>query len=377
MLLYARPAGFLALIATNAAHRAILRGQHEDLSPSKRSHAELIQDADYRTMLKHAYWATGIKNDKAELDDEFLEACFGLICAQTMVGDFNQSRALQHYVQQVLPNTKVPKESQAWLPLVDMSSAMGLLSRPTIALPWPRLPVPDEVIQRIRPASSSSCSRLGVAFSDAVHITPQLRRLLADAVLICYFAGSNVSRPGRLAAHEHVMYRCKSYELHQDVLGYVYDIFWQSENDGDALLVPALEQVVRLAILGMISALVTVVQPATGLGRALTSHQKNALDLYGSRLDPDMDRAELRILIWALFVYAACAYGQVEGPKVEHILAQACTWLGIRDWEAVEGVLLECLYVPSMQGIAWRSVWLRAERQAANLGSFLTQTARE
>lgn len=90
-----------------------------------------------------------------------------------------------------------------------------------------------------------------------------------------------------------------------------------------------------------------------------------------------MDRAELRILIWALFVYAACAYEQVEGPKFEHMLAQACTWLGIRDWEAAEGVLLECLYVPSMQRIAWRGVWLRAERQAANLGSSPTETTRK
>lgn len=244
MLLYARHAGFLALIATNAAHRVILRGQHEDLSPSKRTHAELIHDADHKNVLKHAYRATRVKGDKAELDDEFLEAYFGLICAQTMVGDFSHSRALQQDVQEVLPNTKVPKESQAWLPLVDMSTAMGLLSQPTIALPWPRLPVPDEVIQRIRPASISRCSRpgCGVLLSCPHYAAASSdRRLLADAVLICYFAEFNVSRPGGLAAHEHVMYRCKGYELHQDVLDYVYDIFWQSENDGDALLVPALE----------------------------------------------------------------------------------------------------------------------------------------
>ena len=362
------PAGFLGLLATNAAHRAIVSYQrHDDLFPSDCSHTDLIYDPVYRSVLEDAYRALQRKQDKGELDAEFLEACFGLICAQTIAGDFSKSRILQRYVQQVLQTITIPKDSQAWLPLVDMSTAMGMLSKPTIALPWNRAPVLDETLVRIRPKSDSRLSRLGVAFAKATYTTPQLRQLLENAVILCQFAEFHNLQSKGLGYYDHIMFRCKYHELHQDLLSYVYDVFPCTEDEPSALLVPvpALEQVIRLALLGMISNTMVVAHPATGLGRALTHHQKNALEFYGPRFTPAMDRAELKILLWALFVYAACALEQVEGNGFESKIAQACAWLGLVDWELVENVLTECLYIPSMQSKVWRALWQSAEREAA------------
>ena len=367
LLLYVKehsPAAFLGFMTTVAAHRAVLYRKHEDLSPSDRVHSDLIRDNEYRMVLQEAVRATREMQKKGEMDGEFLEACFGLISAQTIVGDFNQSLPLLQFVNQALQTVKIPIGAEAWLPLVDIKTAMGLLSRPIKQLPWTKAPVPADVLLRIRPPETSVYCRLGVAFTEATHITRQLRKLLADGVVICQFSNFNCSNQDGLATYEHVMYRCKTHELEFDILSYVYDVFPCSGAEPPTIIVPALEQIIRMAILGILSTIAAAVHPAVGLGRALTYHQKNAFHGYGARLKPDMDRAELKILVWALFVYSAGARDQVEEPEFEYFLSQACIWLGLRTWEEVEeAVLYKCLYVPGVQGRVWREVWQRAEHE--------------
>jgi hypothetical protein len=357
-------AAYLGFLATVAAHRAVLYGHHRDLSPSARPSAESISDPLYRNVLQCAINATRQKQDKRELDGEYLEACFGLIGAETIVGDFQKARSLLLYVsQRVLHSVDIPIEARAWVPMVDMKTALGTLSMPIIkVLPWMKVPVPPEVMRRIRPPSNCQLSMLGRSFANVTHISPRLRQLLADAVIVCQFCEFNASNDAGLEGHEHIMYRCKTHELEHELLCYVHDAFPQADNKSSLVVVPPLEQVVRLALMGMLSDIASVVHPGTGLGRATTTHQMKALATYGTRLNPDMDRAELKILVWVLFAFASRAREQPEAPELEHLLIQACTWLGLTSWNSMEMLLLGCLYIPSVQGRFSQNIWARSEQ---------------
>ena len=75
----------------------------------------------------------------------------------------------------------------------------------------------------------------------------------------------------------------KATELEFDLVAYPYetDTFLRDGHDEPRL--PALEAVVRLAALGMLSIAPRTIMPATGNGPALTHHQKKALEtwIYG------------------------------------------------------------------------------------------------
>jgi hypothetical protein len=239
-------------------------------------------------------------------------------------------------------------------------------------LPWEKAPVPDEVLFRISPLPSSPFSRLGAAFASVGFISPQLRQLLANAVIVCQFCQFNASDSQGLATHEHIMYRCKTHELEYDILTYIYSIFPCSEEDCAFIGIPVLEQLIRLAVLGLMSSIAAVVHPGTGIGRALTGHQLKALDNYSAYLRPEMDRSEMRVVLWVLFVYAVGARDQPEAPHFEYLIAQTAAWLGVKIWEDAEKVVLEGLYVPHVQCTVWYYAWQRALREGLRRG--LTQT---
>ncbi|KAI9870671.1 MAG: hypothetical protein M1823_008671, partial [Watsoniomyces obsoletus] len=133
--------------------------------------------------------------------------------------------------------------------MVDMKTALGTLSMPIIkVLPWTKSPVPPEVLGRIRPPSNCHLSMLGRSFANVTPISPRLRQLLADAVIVCQFCEFNASNHAGLEGHEHIMYRCKTHELEHELLCYVHDTFPQADDKSGLVVVPPLEQVVRLAV---------------------------------------------------------------------------------------------------------------------------------
>ena len=54
-----------------------------------------------------------------------------------------------------------------------------------------------------------------------------------------------------------------------------------------------------------------------------------------------------------------------NAPELERLLVQACTWLALTSWSSVEMLLLGCLYMPSVQGRLWQSIWARSEHGAS------------
>lgn len=363
------PIAFIGFMATLAAHRAILHKNHDDLSPSNILHAHLIKDPDYKCALQEAVQSISEKvNSGATLDAEILEGCFSVVSAACIVGDFKQAADLLRYVSSDLQPVEVTRRAEGWLFLTDVKTAVGMLRKPIKALPWAKSRVPTDVLDRICSPASSCIFRLGTAFPNVIHITSQLRQLLADAIVVCHFCEFNALAYEGLDTHEHIIYRCKTLELEHDILSYVYDTFGYSDETPSISFIPPLEQILRLAVLAIMSTIAAVVHPGTGLGRALTYHQKNALNTYGARLHPSMDRAELKVIVWALFVFAQGAREQVDGPEFEYLLAQTCSWLDVHDWESAEELLLECLYVPSVQRSMWRQIWLSAQEIAIGWG---------
>jgi hypothetical protein len=372
LLKFHSPAAYMGFLATLAAHRAVLNRSHDLVVSRSQLRNQVIYDADYRDALRGAENYAGYKQAKCEIDGEFLEVCFAIISAQSVMANLSEARRWLQLIHELLKNTPVPLSAYAWMPLVDVKVATGLLSKPVKQLPWERAPVPNEVLYRISPRLSASFSRLGTAFANVLFISPQLRHLLANAVIVCQFCEFNASDSQGLATHEHIMYRCKTHELEYDILTYVYSVFPRAEEDPALVDVPPLEQLIRLAVLGLMSSIAAVVHPGTGIGRGVTSHQMKALDNYCTYLGPDMDKAEMRVILWVLFIYAAGARDQPEAPHFEYFIAQTATWLGLKRWEDAEKVILEGLYVPRVLGTKYSHIWERASREAMRRG--LTQT---
>lgn len=358
---------FIAFLATVALHRAVIQKKTGDLAPhdslSRSVRADLIRDRAYWCTLDEAVamvnqsLASSVKVDSATL-----EACFSIVSAACIAGDFQQASDFLKYVTTNLSTVDVSEHARAWLLLTDIKTAVGLLRRPIKELPWSWSPVPDDVLERVCPSAVSPTSRLGTVFANLTSLTSRLHRLLADATLLCHFCEFNTLDAAGLTTHEHIIYRCKNHELEHDVLSYVYHEFHFKHNGPQRLAIPALEHVIRLGVLGLYSAIATAVHPGTGLGRHLTHHQKHALSDFGLQLDRNMNRAELEIMIWVLFVFAQGSEDQVEEPEFEYLLAHVCDWLGIADWPTAEDILLSCLYVPSVQRGRWKKIWFESQK---------------
>jgi hypothetical protein len=356
---------FVAFLGTLAVHRAVMNKRTADLAPAVRQpgfiYASLIGDRAYWLLLEEAVSLVNKElRNGAKIDSSTLEACFSIVSAATIAGDFQQAEQFLQFVDRTFHGVEASEHAQAWLLLTDIKTAVGLLRRPTKALPWSRSSVPRKVLDHIFPSPYGQTYPLGTLFTEAAFLTNELRQLLADATLLCHFCEFNTTDVEGLTTHEHIIYRCKNHELEHDVMSYVYTEFLPSKRGPQERAIPALEHIVRLGILGIHSTIATVVHPGTGLGRCLTHHQKRALTDYGLVLGRHMSRTELRVMLWALFVFAQGSREQVEEPEFEYLLARVSEWANVRSWEVAEELMLTCLYVPSVQRGKWEDIWRRA-----------------
>ena len=259
-------------LATIACHRAVMYNRHKGLGPWVPRNSDNITDNDYKRACHDMMMATKVKEDNQEVtDSDFLEACFGIISTTTIVGDFQEARKYLIRVRNLLDRVEVPATAEAWLPLADIKAALGLLDKPRVAIPWERVTVGDGKIGHMLPLPGSRLSHLGASFTGVKGLSHPLHVHLRDAAAICHMCDFNVRDVDGLMEHEHVMFRCKSLELEYDLLKYVYDEFPNQE-------VPPTEDIVRLAILGILSTISVYVLPGCGLGRAITQHQLKAIE---------------------------------------------------------------------------------------------------
>ena len=364
-----RPVAFSAFMATTAAHRAIYYGHHKDLSPDNLNREDLLNDSDFKTAYSDAVRATRIKVQAGETaDSDFLDACFSLMSTASMIGNFEEAQAHLSAVKHALQTVELSAIAKEWLPLADNKTAIGRLTRPLVHLPWPRTHADAKMLARVSPRPNTPMARLATNF-NSLGLSMPLIQIINNSRITCHLCQLNDSTLEGLSPVEHEMYRRTSIEAEHDLLTYVYDIFPHTHSDHSSLIVPALEQVIRLAVLGLYSTISIHILPASGLGRALTFHHKAALQRWCAETASTQPTAvELRAVAWALFVYVQCAVGQSEVEEFDVLLARINADLGLRVWDEVEAMLYGFLYAPRMQRTRWKVVWEDLQGKAMREG---------
>jgi hypothetical protein len=351
------PASFLGFLATTAAHRAIMYGRHKDLAPSQAPHDDLILDPDYVRVKHEATIAVRqVFEQHTVAQEQMLEACFGLISAAMVVGNFEEARLHLKIWDRITSQITVSEDTLRWLPITNVKVSVALLERPIIPLLLERNPIPDEILRRIYPRPDTPIARMGYDFCRLDQLSQPLGLLLSMHADLCLLCELSVLNPQASSQDEVRTVARKAVELEFDLLSYPYEVEELPRDSRDEPQLPALEAVVRLAAFGMMSIVPYNILPAAGNGRALTQHQKKALEvLVGKR--HLWDTEVLRLMCWVLLVFTQNALKQPEEGIFTDLLAQVSRDLWVSTWEQVEEIMFGFLYVPSLQNSVWREIW--------------------
>ncbi|KIX02390.1 uncharacterized protein Z518_08331 [Rhinocladiella mackenziei CBS 650.93] len=371
------PATFLGFMATVSAHRAITSGHHQDLSPSVANHDDLIVDPDYKTVKHEAIVAVRRKVETFQkLDQDMVEACFGLISTATVVGNFEEARMHLGGIAQMMELVGVSEGSLKWVPISNVKVSVGLLSRPILPLPWSRQPIPEVIGKRISPAPDSDMVRLGCYFILLEDLSDSLQGLLSMGRDICNFCELNATDPQGLSSLENSVLQRKAIELEYDLLAYPYESnAFRQDRDKEPLL-PSLEGVVRLAVLGFLSFTPHTIMPPTGLGRALTHHQKRAVEAWLREKDESCGVSELKVICWALFIFVQNSSKQPEETFFTRLLSRLIRKLWFLSWQDVETTMFGFLYIPKLQSSIWKAIWATSLEGMANTGQSSHSTSK-
>ncbi|KEF59807.1 uncharacterized protein A1O9_04655 [Exophiala aquamarina CBS 119918] len=353
------PAVFLGFMATVAAHRAILRGNHQDLAPSETNHDDLITDPDYKRVKHHTIVAVRkmIENRTARVGQYLIDACFGLVSVATIVGNFREARVHLQGISQMMSIAEISQESVEWLPITDVKLATALLSKPSLPLPWERQPIPQEILQLVSPPSDSDQSRLGTSLTHFAGLSSHLKELISRHRDICDICEFNVQNQGSLSHLQNRTLNRKATELEYDLTAYPYETSLFERDHNNQPIIPALENMVRLASLGLLAIAPHAILPSTGSGRATTHHQKRAFEDWLRERRNNCGRPELQVILWSLFCFIQCAEHQPEADFFIQQLALLTRELWLIKWHNTEATMYGFLYIPGLQAKKWENIY--------------------
>lgn len=352
------PAVFLGFMGTVAAHRAILRGHHKDLAPSDTNHDDLITDPEYKQVKHHTIVAVRqMIEDRKSPNQHLVDACYGLVSVATIVGNFSEAKVHLQGIRHLMSVAGISEESVAWLPITNVKLATAMLSQPLLPIPWERHPIPQEILQMVSPPPEVEQSRLGTSFTQTPALSDRLKELLSCQRDICNMCNFNAHYPGTLPASGHFTLNQKGTELEYDLVVYPYETATFERDQSDEPVVPVLEAVVRLAALGIITTTPHTIHPSSGSGRAVTHHQKRAFQRWSRQRHGDCSRAELQLVLWALFVFAQCAGDTPEVDLFTRHIAQLARELWLLRWQDVELIIYGFLYIPCIQARVWKDIY--------------------
>ena len=360
------PATFFGFLATVACHRAVLYKRFKSCGAQLKLTSNNITCQEFGRAHQDAITATNAKIERDEVSDpDFLEACYSLISTTTIVGDFEEARLHLKGVQNVVKRVDVPEYARAWLPLADIKAALGLLDRPRVPIPWAPTNLGINDIEQMLPHPSNPLYQMATGFAD-IPISAKLRGFLMEAAILCHMIDYNARSTLGLSFEEHNRLRNKCYELEHDLLDYVFDTFPSKEGENGPSI-PVVEQVIRMAVIGILNTVCVFVLPGCGLGRALTQHQLNAVNRWFDNEINDVGHvqghyATLKAVTWALFVFAQCAEQQLEAQEFRSLLLLMTKRLWLMSWDEVEATVYKFLYVPSVVRPNWRETWQYIER---------------
>ncbi|KAL8243593.1 hypothetical protein R6Q59_009851 [Mikania micrantha] len=375
----ANSATFFGMMAIVAAHQAINSGRHRDLKPttSRESREDVLLDKDFAIMKSEALQATQARMSQNGWDGPTVEAIFSLIGAEQILGNFEEAKFhLSAVKKQFVDGQPIDPSSPAssWIPLTDVKGAIGMMTRPLFRLPWEPVPIPQETLNKLYQWHAPEIGLLGTAFDYVDGLGQQLLSILQQASALCRFCQFNAVCGCKLTAEENEIFRQKTLELEYDTLSYIYP--GSPTNDKQTPdQINIVEEIARLAILGITSSIITKVHPSAGLGRAITDFQHTAIQKYFMSLKHLPSQSTARFIVWALMVFAHCASKQPEERHFINNLAWCSPWADIRDWMTLELVCTSFLYVPVYQQSHWQHIWSRvcSQQQTAPRSALLSR----
>lgn len=352
-------ATFFGMMATVAAHRSIIQKRHKDLSPLTDRRNKLLFDDHFGVMKSHALKATQERIAQNGWDGPTVEAIFSLVGAEQILGNFEEARfhlaALRKFF---MSGSTIAAASPAsdWIPLTDVKGAIGTMSRPLFRLPWNPESIPQDTLEKLFAGRDYRMWFHQSAFHRVDGLSSQLKIIVEQAFVLCRFCQFNAKHSQALTAEEYEMFRRKMLEVEHDTLSYIYPGS-PSNDEQIPNKINLVEQITRLAILGITSSIMTNVLPSAGLGRALTHFQNSAIQNYLSSMKKLPDQITLRFVVWALVIFAHCAHEQSEEPFFIDTLVWSSRWAGINTWSDLETVCSSFLYVPAFQSSPWQRIW--------------------
>ncbi|KAK5056015.1 hypothetical protein LTR84_012566 [Exophiala bonariae] len=354
----ASPAVFLGFMGTVAAHRAILRGSHGDLTPSEIDHDDLITDPEYKQVKFHTLVAVRklIEANKTP-DQSLVDACYGLVSVATIVGNIAEAKVHLQGIKKIMSMANISEESVQWLPITNVKLATAMLSLPLLPIPWERHPIPEEVLLVVSPPPEVDQSRLGSSFTQIPGLSDRLRELFSLQRDLCNICDFNARYPGTLPPAGHFVLNRKGTELEYDLVAYPYEIEVFERDKTNEPVLPALEGMIRLAGLGLLTTAPHSILPSSGSGRAITHHQKRAFQKWAKSSRRGCSRMELQVILWALFIFTECAGNSPEAEFFIRHMAELVRELFLIRWEEVELMIYGLFYIPGLQAKKWREIY--------------------
>jgi hypothetical protein len=277
-----------------------------------------------------------------------------------VTGNLREAKIHLHAISQMVNVVGMSEDSKMWLPVANAKISTSLLAPTPLNIPWPREDLPSDILQRITPTPSSPQARQGTSFDFVAGLSDHLRRLMMVSRDICNLCEYSAMQFGGLSTRENGLLSRKATELEHDLVAYPFqspEFF----HDGDKEpTIGPLEAIVRVAALGLLQITPSTILSSSGVGRALTDHHRSAIDKWLRQKDADTSISELRLMTWALFVFAQRATGQPEQEGFITLLSQTLGALWLQSWHDVEVTVQGFLFMPKLLRDAWMAIWDRA-----------------
>lgn len=243
----------------------------------------------------------------------------------------------------------------------DVKAAVGAMTEPTFPLPWKPQPLPPATLRRMSPLSSSPLNRLATSFSTIPILSTTVTKLLCNLRDLAFFDDFNTRDVSGLTSVEHDIFRRKAQETEHELLDYPHqrssDSLYADDPYAPETQMHPLEEVTRIAALLHISLSITVASPASGLGRALVIHLKNALDECRWELLLSFPPQCLDLMAWVLFLGSQGSQGQIERPWFVDRIADVATIKRWKLWSEVARPMEGYLYVQHVHEKPWKATW--------------------
>ncbi|EEP77751.1 predicted protein [Uncinocarpus reesii 1704] len=284
-----------------------------------------------------------MQNPETAADESAFEMSLFLITAAVTVGFFTEAQI--HF--------------DGLKKMVDYRggvTAPNLEATPTLAVTWETQPTPRRMADRVFPPSRSPLRIVTSKLRNSPYLSDTLKVAIDKTREMIFFENFNREDRVGLTSEELELFRLRVHELEHELLDYPYRIFSKTGTEFD-LNIPPVENVARLATLCYIGYNCVVAPPNSGVGRAITTHTKLALERCSpdkpTRLADDL----LDMLAWAAFVGVQPEGVQLERPWFLHRLKHISMLRGWKDWNEVEEVMRGYIYVPSFHAPIWKRIW--------------------